>query len=186
MSKTGHGRLLATILGAAAVACLIYAGAGFFLVPRLIERQLTAMADQRLGQKLSIEKLKFNPFVLSVEATGVRLAQGNGPPILAARRVYLDLALLGSGFGRGWVLSEAQADGLQVQLELANGHLNLADLLHRWQQGNPPATPGIASRPARRPRPRFCRFASNWRTSPPCPIVKDTIASPRVWSTAER
>jgi hypothetical protein len=142
MSKTGHGRLLATILGAAAVACLIYAGAGFFLVPRLIERQLTAMADQRLGQKLSIEKLKFNPFVLSVEATGVRLAQGNGPPILAARRVYLDLALLGSGFGRGWVLSEAQADGLQVQLELANGHLNLADLLHRWQQGNPPAKPG--------------------------------------------
>src|SRR5579859_1288121 len=145
MSKTGQGGLLATILGAAALACLIYAATGFFLVPRLIERQLVASADQRLGQKLSIEKLKFNPFALSVEATGVRLAQGNGPAILAARRVYLDLALLGSGFGRGWVLSEAQADGLQVQLELqANGHLNFADLLQRWQQGSQPAKPGDA------------------------------------------
>src|SRR5579859_5126827 len=126
MSKTGHGRLFATILAAAAVACVLYAATGFFLLPRLIERQLVAIADQRLGQTLSIVKLKFNPFALSVEATGVRLAQGNAPAILAARRVYLDLALLRSGFGRGWVLSEAQADGLQVQLELqANGHLNL-------------------------------------------------------------
>jgi uncharacterized protein involved in outer membrane biogenesis len=143
MSKPGRDRLLAKVLGVAAVVCLLYAAAGFFLAPHLIESRLTRLVDERLGQTLSMEKLKVNPFALSVEATGVRLAQGNGPPMLAARRVYLNLDLLGSGFGRGWVLSEAHSDGLQVQLELQrNGRFNFADLLQRWQQGARPAKPG--------------------------------------------
>jgi hypothetical protein len=95
MSKTQRGRLLAKILGVAAVACLLYAAAGFFLAPHLIERRLTALVEERLGQTLSIGKLKVNPFALSVEATGLRLAQGSGVPTLAARRVYLNLNLLG-------------------------------------------------------------------------------------------
>ena len=145
MSKSGHGRLLVKVLGVAVAACLLYAVAGFFLAPHLIERRLTALVDERLRQTLSVEKLKVNPFAFSIEATGLRLAQGNGSPMLAARRVYLNLDLLGSGFGRGWVLSEAQTDGLQVQLELQrNGRLNFADLLQRWQQGTRPAKPGDA------------------------------------------
>ncbi len=145
MSKTRRGRPLAKVLGAAAAACLLYAAAGFFLAPHLIERRLTALADERLGQTLSIGKLKVNPFALSVEATGLRLTQANGAAMLAARRVYLNLNLLGSGFGRGWVLSEAQTDGLQVQLELQrNGRLNFADLVQRWRQGSRPAKPDDA------------------------------------------
>ena len=133
------------VLVVAVVGCLLYAAAGFFLAPHLIESRLTVFVAERLGGTFSAEKLKVNPFALSVEATGVRVAQGNGSPILAARRVYLNLDLLGSGFGRGWVLGEAQSDGLQVQLELQrNGRFNFADVAQRWGQGSRPAKPDDA------------------------------------------
>src|SRR5882724_6302847 len=140
MNGSRRSRFLVRILGVGAVLCLLYAATGFFLAPHLIERQLAALARDRLGQTLSIEKLKVNPFALSVDVKGLRLAQANGSQMLAARRIYLDLSLLGSGFGRGWVLSEVQTDGLQVQLELQrNGRLNIADLAQRWMQTSPPS-----------------------------------------------
>ncbi len=142
MDKSRRNTILARFLGAAAVVGLVYAAAGFFLVPHLLQRQLVALADQRLGQTLSIGKLKVNPFALSVEAKELRLGQGSGTPLLAVRRVYLDLSLLGSGFGRGWVLSEAQTDGLQIQLEQErDGHLNIGELVQRWVQTSPPEKP---------------------------------------------
>ena len=149
MDKSRRNTNLARILGAAAVVCLVYAAAGFFLVPPLLQRQLVALADQRLGQTLSIGKLKVNPFALSVEARELRLGQGSGTPLLAVRRVYLDLSLLGSGFGRGWVLSEAQTDGLQIQLEQQrDGHLNIAELARRWvQTSSPPKNAGQGVHP---------------------------------------
>jgi hypothetical protein len=116
MRHTRRRGLFVTLLVIVLIGAL-YAAAGFLLAPRLIERQLAALVEERLGQKLTVEKLKVNPFALSIEARGLRVAQENAPPLLEARRVYLDLALLRSGFGRGWVLGEAQTDGLQVLLE---------------------------------------------------------------------
>ena len=142
MDKSRRNKILARFLGAAAIVCLVYAAAGFFLVPHLLQRQLVALADQRLGQTLSIGKLKVNPFALSIEARELRLGQGSDAPLLAVRRVYLDLSLLRSGFGRGWVLSEVQTEGLQIQLEQQrDGHLNIAALAQRWVQTSPSARP---------------------------------------------
>src|SRR5258706_7543400 len=118
MNGFRRSKLLVRILGVGAVLCLLYAAAGFFLAPHLIEKRLVALVDQRLGQTLSIGKLKVNPFALSVEATGVRLAQGNGAPLLAAPRIFLDLNLLRSGIRRSWVLSATPTYCLQIQLQL--------------------------------------------------------------------
>ncbi len=145
MIKTGRGGLLLNLVVVAVVGCVLYAAAGFFLAPPLIERYLTSLVQERSGGSFSLENLKVNPFALSVEATGIRLAKNNESPMLAARRVYLNLDLLHSGFERGWVVGEAHTDGVQVQLELQrNGRFNFADLMQRWQQGSRPAKPGDA------------------------------------------
>jgi len=137
-----RGRGLLVTFSVIAVVVLLYAASGFFLAPRLIEQQLVALVEQRLGQTLTVERIKVNPFALSVDATGLRLAQGSKPPLVTARRVHLNLSLWGSGFGRGWVLSEAHSDGLQVMLETgANGHLNFAEVAQRWKQSAPPSKP---------------------------------------------
>jgi len=103
----GRGFLLALLVITVAVA--LYAAAGFLIAPHILERKLVALADERLGEKLTVEKIKVNPFALSIEILGLRLTEGNQPAVLAARRLYINLALLSSGFGRGWVLSDAQA-----------------------------------------------------------------------------
>ena len=133
-------RILLTLVVVAVVAVALYAAAGFLLAPRLVERQLAALGDQRLGQKISMDTVKVNPFTLSIEIIGLRVAQGDQPPLLAAKRAYVDVALLRSGFGRGWVLSEVHCDGLQVLMEAQkNGRLNVADLAERWQRSAAPA-----------------------------------------------
>jgi len=132
----GRGFLLALLVITVAVA--LYAAAGFLIAPHILERKLVALADERLGEKLTVEKIKVNPFALSIEILGLRLTEGNQPAVLAARRLYINLALLSSGFGRGWVLSDAQSDGLQVLLEQRkNGRLNVADLMQRWTERSP-------------------------------------------------
>ena len=132
----GRGFLVAFLIVVVAVA--LYAAAGFLIAPRMVERKLVALADERLGDQLTIEKIRINPFTLSIEILGLQLAERNQPALLAARRLYFNLSLLSSGFGRGWVLSEAQSDGMQVLLEQRkNGRLNLEDLMQRWQDHSP-------------------------------------------------
>lgn len=140
--RTTRRRGLVVTLAIVLAAVALYAAAGFLLAPRLIEHQLATLAEERLGQKLTVQKVSVNPFAFSVEATGLRVGRPNGLPILSARRVYLDLDLFGSGFGRGWVLGEGQSEGLQILLESEkDGELNVAELARRWQQASPPSRP---------------------------------------------
>jgi len=48
MNGSRRSKLLVRILGVGAVLCLLYAAAGFFLAPHLIEKRLVALVDQRL------------------------------------------------------------------------------------------------------------------------------------------
>lgn len=137
MHHTRRRGLFVTLLVIVLMGAL-YAAAGFLVAPRLVERKLVALADERLGERLTVEKIRINPFALSIEILGLRLAERNQPAVLVAPRLYFNLALLSSGFGRGWVLSEVQSDGLQVLLEQRkNGRLNVADLMQRWQERSP-------------------------------------------------
>jgi len=143
--RTPRRRGLIVTLVVIAVALTLYAIAGFVLAPRLLEHKLAALAQERLGQTLTIQSLKVNPFALSIEAIGLRVGEPNGLPVVAARRLYLNLDLLKSGFGRGWVLGEGRSEGLQVLLESErSGALNVAELAQRWQRNSPPAAQNAA------------------------------------------
>ena len=144
MSKATGIKILAAVLA----VLLLYAALGFLLAPRLVESRLKGLTEERLGQPLELERLRINPFALSAEATGIRLEQPGGQPTIAARRIYLNFSLLSSGFGRGWVLGEAQADGLQVEADFdKNGRLNIAKLAERWNSTAAPAAAGGGAPP---------------------------------------
>lgn len=131
------------LVAALVIALLLYAGAGFLLAPPLIERRLTALVEERLGQQLTMDKLRINPFTLSAEFINVRVGAKEGPPLAAARRLYFDYRLLTRDIGRAWVLGEVLAEGLQMQLVLRkNGRLNVADLAEHWTRTAPPKNGG--------------------------------------------
>ena len=131
------------LAAALVIALLLYAGAGFLLAPPLIERRLTALVEERLGQQLSMDALRINPFMLSVEVSNIRVGAQAGPPLVMARRLYFNYRLLTRDIGRAWVLGEVRAEGLQLQLVLQkNGRLNLADLAAHWTRTAPPGKDG--------------------------------------------
>ncbi len=61
-------RLHWSALGVAADALLIYALAGFFLVPHLVRSQLQRYVAETLHRKVTVGDIRFNPFTFEASA----------------------------------------------------------------------------------------------------------------------
>lgn len=99
--------LLGALLG-------LYALAGFFLVPHLIQRELPGMAA-RYGLQGSVAEVAANPFLLTLEARDLALASRGTEPLLQARRLRADLAW-SSLLRRAWVLGDVRLSGVRAHL----------------------------------------------------------------------
>lgn len=118
----------------------LYALAGFFLAPYLIERYAPTYAEEKLGAQASIGRVRFNPFLFTLEAHEVSLRQSQAEPIVAIAHLLVDLEL-SSVIKRAWTFAEVRLEGLNLRLEIArNGDLNLAGLAERLgpSKGGPP------------------------------------------------
>ncbi|HEV7802822.1 MAG TPA: DUF748 domain-containing protein, partial [Burkholderiales bacterium] len=116
---------------------LVYALVGHFLVPYLIERSVPRYAEENLGARAQIGKVRFNPFLFKLEASGFRLDAAAGQPLVAFDRLYIDLELA-SLLHRAWTFADVQFDGLQVNAAIGrDGRFNLAELAERWAKGKP-------------------------------------------------
>ncbi|MFM7274804.1 MAG: hypothetical protein ACKO4A_13290, partial [Gammaproteobacteria bacterium] len=61
---------------------LLYALAGFLLLPAWLQREIPSALDARLGTRTELGALAINPFTLSLEARGLAIASGEGSPLL--------------------------------------------------------------------------------------------------------
>jgi hypothetical protein len=109
----------------------LYALAGFFLAPYLIERYAPKYAEEKLGAQASIGRVRFNPFLFTLEARDISLREPEAEPIVAVARLLVDLEL-SSLIKLAWTFAEVRLEGLNLHLEIArNGNLNLAALVER-------------------------------------------------------
>src|SRR4051812_46314155 len=95
---------------------LFYTIAGFFIAPWLIGRNLPAFAQERLGRKASIEKVHINPYALTFEASGFFLENKGDKPLLAFKRLYVNLQL--SSLFSAWSFDEVRLEGARLGLEI--------------------------------------------------------------------
>ena len=110
---------------------LLYALAGFFLAPYLVERYVPRYAQEQLGSQATVEDVRINPFLLSLEARDFRLEHPPGQPIVAFGRLFVDFQL-SSLFRRAWTFADVQVDGLDLNVEVQrDGSLNLAAFFDR-------------------------------------------------------
>ncbi len=72
---------------------LCYSLAGFVLLPRLGEHFLPKLASAELGRQTTVEKIRFNPFSLSLEINGLRIEEpaGTGEPFFGFLKLFIDL-----------------------------------------------------------------------------------------------
>ena len=57
---------------------LVYALAGFYLLPSVLKSKVPEIIQEQTGRKASIEKIEFNPFKLFASITGFKILEKNG------------------------------------------------------------------------------------------------------------
>jgi hypothetical protein len=122
-----------------AVALALYALAGFWLLPRVIQSQVSKQVHSLLARQAVVDEVSFNPFSLRLEAHGLRLSEADGAPLFALQGLVLELQWR-SLFVSGWRLAELRLTEPSMQLVLAkDGKFNLAELLASLPKDDKPA-----------------------------------------------
>jgi uncharacterized protein involved in outer membrane biogenesis len=126
-------------LGILAGLVLLYALAGFLLVPRIARNAAIHYVQRDLGRQLAIGSLSFNPFTLATEMRGCALSEADGSPIASFALLRIQFSATASLLHRAWTFAEVRLEQpLVYTLVNRDGSLNLAKLL-------PPAPPKPAA-----------------------------------------
>jgi uncharacterized protein involved in outer membrane biogenesis len=81
-------------LAAAAASLVVYAAIGFLLVPYALGRAAPARLEEALGRKVTIERIRVNPFTLSLRIDGFAVLDADGrTPALSWRSLFVDFEL---------------------------------------------------------------------------------------------
>ena len=107
---------------------VLYALAGFFLVPKLARDAINDFVTQQLGKQVAIDRLEFNPFLLAARVTGFRLAEPDGRPLIAFDSLFVNVQVASLWHG-GVTFDEITLAGPSIDAVIdAAGKLNLAAL----------------------------------------------------------
>ncbi len=144
-----RGRRYLVILAVLAVLVGLYAAVGFLLVPRWTRSELVGLTSRDFGRKLSLGKVRFNPFTWTLEVTDFSFPDADGRPMITFRRLQVALGI--SSVPRlAPSLRYIVLDSPHVSAVVRHdGTLNLADLEKPFAQPVKPKTPPSSSKPFR-------------------------------------
>lgn len=121
---------------------------GFFVLPPMVKSQLEQRLSAELGRRVTVEKIRVNPYALSLTLENFAIRERDDTTtFLGWRRLYVNFDAL-SSFAGEWVLSEIALDGFAARVEVkADQSLNFSDVLAKLEppKGDvapPPAKPG--------------------------------------------
>jgi hypothetical protein len=122
----------------AVLAVLAYTLIGFLFLPWLARNQAPKLAQAQLGVDLSIEKIRFNPYLFRLSVEGLALEDPESGPMLAFRRLVVDFSL-SSAWRRAWTFGELTLE--QPALRLHRGADGLGNVQRVLDRLPPPETP---------------------------------------------
>ena len=127
---------------ATATVLLVYAGVGFLLAPWVLHRQLERRLGATLQREVSIQRVRTNPFTLSVTIDGLLVKDRDGSPFISWERLFVK-ARLAPLVRREFDLATLQLIRLQARVSLArDGSLNFSDLLSSPSSPEPTPSAG--------------------------------------------
>lgn len=137
-------RRLAWVL---AIFVLVYASAGFFLLPRILKVQAEQRLGTLLGRSVTIGAVRVNPFALSVTMEAFDVRDLDRSDLLGWDRLYVNFEAR-SLITREWTFKDVELDAPHGRLVInRDGSLNVSDLLG-GKASAPPATGESAPPPA--------------------------------------
>lgn len=135
----------------AAALVILFTITGFFILPPIVRPQVEQRLSHELGRRVTLEKLKLNPYTLSVTLENFAIMEPDGVTrFIGWRRLYVNFDALASIWGE-WVLGEIELDQFGARIVLAADRtFNFADLLTKLVPKDAPATtPAEPARPIR-------------------------------------
>ncbi len=133
------------------VIAVLYPMVGFFVLPPIVRSQLQKRGSAELGRRVTVEKVRLNPYALSVTLENFAIHEQDSTSVfLGWRRLYVNFSALAS-IASEWVLDEITLERLEGRLERkADLSLSVADILARLT----PTTPAAPKKsPPSEPRP---------------------------------
>jgi Domain of Unknown Function (DUF748) len=120
---------------------------GFLILPLIIRSVAAKQLAKQLDRKVSIQKVKLNPFALSVTVDGLLIKDKDGQPFVSWDEVYVNFQL-SSFFGKAWVFKEISTTKPFVRAEMnKDGTFNFSDLIAKFSTNTPGAAPKTPAAP---------------------------------------
>jgi hypothetical protein len=124
-----------------AVVMFLYTVIGFFVVPAIVKWQMLQRLPALTKRQVAIERVKFNPYVLSLTIDGFSLTETNGDVFSSFGELYINFQL-SSIFKRSWVFDEISLQDPFAQITyLKDGTFNFANLISNPSPAPAPQTP---------------------------------------------
>ncbi len=120
-------------LGIAALVFAVLWSTAWFIVPPIVKSQVEQAASDKLGRRLTLGHVAFNPWTLELTVTDIALAgaSAGAPAQLEVKRVHADAALT-SLFRLAPVLDSLDIDAPLLRLaRLGDGRYDVDDVLQR-------------------------------------------------------
>ena len=126
---------------------LLYALAGFVALPALVRWYVPRYAQQNLHCLAALQKVRINPFLLTVEINGFSLKQADGSPLIDFARLFVDLET-SSLFHWAFVLRKFDLEKPDIHLAIEpDGTINFEKLVPA--SSSPPETAKPDAKPLR-------------------------------------
>jgi uncharacterized protein involved in outer membrane biogenesis len=118
------------------ILLVLYALAGFVILPWWLERTIPDRLERHMGWQATIENVQINPFAMSLEASALAAEDGDGEPVLAFDRLFVNVGVLQLATGIV-ALDNLELEEPFARLDLrADYSVNFA---RDWQANNPAA-----------------------------------------------
>ena len=121
-------------------AILLYALTGFIIAPRIIQWYAPRYVQQNLNCRLSIDKIRTNPFLLTLSIDRFSLVQEDGQQLVGFDKLFIDLETV-SLFKRAIVLQEVHLEKPDIHIVIeSDGSINFSKLTASPPQTEIPAS----------------------------------------------
>lgn len=96
-------------------ALTLYSLGGYLLAPWILQREITSILQQQLARPVTLEKVRVDPFALSVDLRGFRVTEADGAPLVGFERLYVRVSVR-SLIYRAWTVDSVKLIGLSGDL----------------------------------------------------------------------
>src|SRR5687767_6146498 len=109
---------------------LLFTVVGFFVLPPIVKSQLQKRLSAELGRRVTVEKVRLNPYTLSATLERFAIHEPDGTSVFVGwRRLHVNVGGLAS-IWKEWALSEIVLEGFTANVAIKpDASLNFSDIL---------------------------------------------------------